>query len=231
MEALVHQRPAVHRVGAAPRGAVVVRLGAVPLRAGLPERQPAEGTVVEQALQLGQARLEAVLGDHGQRHSGRTRRADEPGGATHPGGQHWCGAGAAGTVGAVAFDPDPLEGSGGDDRTGRAPRPQIRGTASPGSSGQGHVHPELGCPPSCCLLSRRRPRRPGRVRRARPAGRPGGAAARIAVRSDEAPAGLRAADMILDAPEGAAKLCRRCCSRREGSDAYSATAATCPRRP
>ena len=34
-------------------------------------------------------------------------------------------------------------------------------------------HPELGCRPSCCLLSRRRPRRPVCVRCARPAGHPG----------------------------------------------------------
>ena len=60
------------------RGAVVVRLGAVPLRAGLPEHQLAEGAVVEQALQLDQARLEAVLGDHGQRHPGFARCVDEP---------------------------------------------------------------------------------------------------------------------------------------------------------
>ena len=78
VDALVHQRAAVHGPGAAPRGAVVVGLRPVPLGAGLGEHQPAQGPVAEQPLQLDQAGIEAVLGDHGQRHPGRAGRLDEP---------------------------------------------------------------------------------------------------------------------------------------------------------
>lgn len=126
----------------------------------------------------------------------------EPGGTPHPGGKHWCGAGAVGTVGLWPS-------------TGRCSPPsqppswpnRCRGSSrssknSPGATGSSRVarstfspraclrrscwwscfprfvrtrarHPELGCRPSCCLLSRRRPRRPVCVRCARPVGRPG----------------------------------------------------------
>ncbi len=78
VDALVHQRPAVHGVGATPRRAVVVSLAAVPLGAGLTEHQAAQGGLVEQALGLDEPGVETVLRDHRQGDACRPRRLDEP---------------------------------------------------------------------------------------------------------------------------------------------------------